>query len=682
MNRRELVHRHFPSIDKVDSLSPFTVGNGEFAFTTDITGLQTFPHAYERGIPLGTLSQWGWHSITNDSNYNYEQVLESYRSDDKVIKYGSKHKTKAGQWLRANPHRLHLGRIGFHFSKNNNSEPRIKEIENIHQTVNLWQGIINSSFNYKGDNYKVETTVNPNDDQIAVMIKSLAIKKGEVSIAFEFPYGSLEWGKNSADWLSPEKHSTVIIKKSSNQVLFLKTLDTTKYYVSIKWDGDAEISQIKKHKYLLKVKSGEKFKFIAHFSEEPKIDDLMNAEETFSLSKKHWQKFWETGGAIDLSESTNPKAKELERRIVLSRYLTAIQCAGSLPPAETGLTCNSWYGKFHLEMHWWHGIHFVQWNKPEYFEKSLPWYRKILPVAEANAKQQGYLGARWPKMVGPLGDESPSAVGVFLIWQQPHPIYFTELLYRYYNDNDILEKYKEIVFKTADFMASYPTWDKNGKRFVLGPPLIPAQEIYKSEVTINPAFELAYWTFGLNTAQLWRERLGLERDEKWDFVLNNLSDIPNKNDYYQNSENAMNTFQDMNNRNDHPTLLGILGFLNSENIDKVMLNRTLDKVMESWNWENTWGWDYPLVAMTAVRLGRPKLAIDVLLMETQKNTYLLNGHNYQNDNLPIYLPGNGGLLTAVAMMAAGWEGSSGVEAPGFPKDGSWVVKYENLFTFP
>ena len=50
-------------------------------------------------------------------------------------------------------------------------------------------------------------------------------------------------------------------------------------------------------------------------------------------------------------------------------YLMAIQCAGSLPPQETGLTFNSWYGKFHLEMHWWHGVHFPLWGRAELFEK-------------------------------------------------------------------------------------------------------------------------------------------------------------------------------------------------------------------------------------------------------------------------------------------------------------------------
>ena len=32
--------------------------------------------------------------------------------------------------------------------------------------------------------------------------------------------------------------------------------------------------------------------------------------------------FWEVGGVVDFSECTDPRAKELERRTVLSQYLT------------------------------------------------------------------------------------------------------------------------------------------------------------------------------------------------------------------------------------------------------------------------------------------------------------------------------------------------------------------------
>ncbi|HYG20132.1 MAG TPA: hypothetical protein VD816_14440, partial [Ohtaekwangia sp.] len=94
-------------------------------------------------------------------------------------------------------------------------------------------------------------------------------------------------------------------------------------------------------------------------------------------------------------------------------------------------------------------------------------------------------------------------------------------------------------------------------------------------------------------------------------------------------------------------------------------------------WETTWGWDYPMLAMTAARLNKPGKAVDALLMDVQKNTYLVNGHNYQDKRLRLYLPGNGGLLTAVGMMAAGWDGSEG-SAPGFPKDGKWNVRWEGL----
>ena len=147
---------------------------------------------------------------------------------------------------------------------------------------------------------------------------------------------------------------------------------------------------------------------------------------------------------------------ELERRIVLSQYLTAIQCAGRTPPQETGLTFNSWEGKFHLEMHWWHAAHFALWNRLPLLEKSLDFYRSILPRARGTAARQGYTGARWPKMTDPSGAESPSSVGPFLVWQQPHPIFYAELAYRAKPTRETLERFREVVFDTAEFMAILP----------------------------------------------------------------------------------------------------------------------------------------------------------------------------------------------------------------------------------
>jgi hypothetical protein len=84
-----------------------------------------------------------------------------------------------------------------------------------------------------------------------------------------------------------------------------------------------------------------------------------------------------------------------------------------------------------------------------------------------------------------------------------------------------------------------------------------------------------------------------------------------------------------------------------------------------------------MVAMCATRLLEPEIAIESLLKDVQKNTYLLNGHNYQDQRLRIYMPGNGGFLKAIALMCAGWEGCE-VKNPGFPDDGKWNVRWENL----
>ena len=99
---------------------------------------------------------------------------------------------------------------------------------------------------------------------------------------------------------------------------------------------------------------------------------------------------------------------------------------------------------------------------------------------------------------------------------------------------------------------------------------------------------------------------------------------------------------------------------------------------DSWNWPTTWGWDYGMIAMCAARLGEREKAVDALLTGKGKNTYLISGHNFQEPKrLRLYLPGNGSLLDAVAMMCAGWDGCPEPLNPGFPSEG-WDVRWEGL----
>jgi hypothetical protein len=679
IDRAALVQRHNPHLVKLDTLSPLTLGNGEFAFTGDVTGLQTIPQEYEQAMPLCTMSQWGWHTRPAPSGVDTKGLqLTQYDTHGRQVGYqtSSEGQTELYTWLRENPHRLHLGQIGLCRTASQNREILVGDLSDIKQELDLWRGVLTSSFRFEGAAVTVRTAVHPRLDLLAVSIESRLIDEGSLAVRFGFPYGSPLM--HAADWTRPAGHQTEVISNSNGRADLRRTLDGDKYFVAIAWEGAAQLVAAETHSlFLSRLRgSGGHLGFVAAFSPQLEVTPLPSVKATLGASGDHWNGFWSGGGAVELAQSKDPRAIELERRVVLSQYLTAIQCAGSKPPQETGLTVNSWYGKFHLEMHWWHAAHFALWNRLPLLEKSLGWYESILPAARALAGSQGYAGARWPKMVGPEGRDSPSPIGPLLIWQQPHPIFYAELCYQSHPNRQTLDRYRAIVFESATFMAAYAFWEGQRGRYVLGPPLIPAQENHPPRETWNPTFELAYWRYGLTTAQRWRERLGLKRDPTWDRVIEGLSSLPVRDGVYLAHENCPQTFSERN--YDHPSMLGAYGVLPGDGVDKETMRRTLLKTMKEWRWEQTWGWDYPLTAMTAARLGESRIAVDALLMTTEKNRYLPNGHNWQRQNLPCYLPGNGGLLYAIAIMAAGWRDAPRRHAPGFPQDGSWVVRWENL----
>jgi len=526
------------------------------------------------------------------------------------------------------------------------------------------------------------TWVHPDSDLVAVRFEAPGWEVDQIAVVIAFPYGSAIHTGDPADWTQPDRHLTELERSQNGAVSWRRTLDDDTYWVDAAWTEGGRLERQGAHTFRLAPPvQASVFEFAVRFSPAQTAGEMPRAGTVRDASARHWNRFWTGGGTLDLSDSSDPRAPELERRIVLSEFLTSVQCAGSMPPQETGLTFNSWHGKFHLEMHWWHATHFALWDRVAVLERSLQWYKSVLPVARETARQQGYTGARWPKMVGPNGRESPSTINPFLVWQQPHPIYFAELVYRSRPEAGVLDAYGELVSESARFIASFLVRDAATGQFHLVPPLIPAQEIHSPESTVDPAFELAYFEYGLKVAQAWRERAGLKRMAAWDDILRNLAPIPHHEGLYVNAASAPDTFLNPEQRRDHPSLLGAYGMIPSERVDRRMMRRTLERVIQDWQWDETWGWDYPLVAMTAARVGQPSLAVDALLMDTPRNQYLPNGHNYQRPGLSIYLPGNGGLLAATAMMAAGWDGGPTGPAPGFPA-GGWVIRSEGLQRMP
>jgi hypothetical protein len=720
IDRHALVTRHNPTITAIDKSAPFMVGNGNFAFTADITGLQTFQDQYSALVPLMTQAQWAWHSFPNPQKFKLEQALVPIKVRGKTQKYPylsdwEQAKKPEIQWLRENPHRFSLGRLGLHLLRADGKPAEFSDLSATRQTLDMWTGRLTSSFVFDGALVEVETSVHPDRDLIIVRLRSQLLASKRLSVDLKFPGVSSKLNPDPADWTHPESHITQEVARSPAGLTLSRKLDDTRYSVRVAADRELDIATPATHGFRLAAPGATQITLLVEFSASASAAPLPDAETARAAVAKGWENFWMHGGVVDFTGSRDPRAKELERRIVMSQYLTAVNSAGSVPPQEEGLFSNSWNGKFHLEMHAWHAAHFAVWGRPELLERSMSWYFTQLASARARAKEHDVRGAWWPKMVGPEGRESPSKVNPFIMWQQPHPIYLAETLYKARPTRETLDKYRELVFETADLLASWAFYDRKADRFVLGPPLIPAQENFEPLDTYNPTFELEYWRFGIATAQEWRVRLGLPKDPKWDNVLFRLSKLPVKDGIYLAAESQPdlwerarsaqcskgNTAPECPNR-DHPSFVAALGLLPGWGADRETMRRTLDAVMKDWDLRQTWGWDWPMLSMTATRLDEPEKAVNFLLWDAKNFNFGTSGmtprvHLDQNVSelltnassdgpgyrraAETYFPSNGALLLAVGLMVAG--GSDVHELnPGFPPNGQWIVHSEGILPLP
>ena len=178
IDRKTVVERYRIITTSTNSQSPAQVGNGEFAFGVDITGLQTF-------VPFNTMSHWSWHSNPLPTGLQPDdfkgQMMDTH---GRRIPYSIQNpeQTELSEWLAQNPHCFNLGRIGFQLLKSDGTEAKVEDLKNTHQEIDLWQGIIYSSFYLEGKMITVKTACHPTSDVIGVSVKSDLLKSGQIKV--------------------------------------------------------------------------------------------------------------------------------------------------------------------------------------------------------------------------------------------------------------------------------------------------------------------------------------------------------------------------------------------------------------------------------------------------------------------------------------------------------------------
>ncbi|KAL1844465.1 hypothetical protein VTK73DRAFT_2465 [Phialemonium thermophilum] len=683
-------------------------------------------------LPFNSLSSWAWH---NDSLPADGENIDDYHGVPKLthgrnVSYDDTDPNlpEATQWLIGNPNRINLGRIGLQY-KNLTSLPASLVTDAV-QTLDVWNGTITSTFRLDGTLVTVVTQGDFDSDTVAFQIDSDLIRSGDLRVFLDFPYPPIHTTAYKYEvfvgvYDFPLNHTTRlqrVCKERDTAAHIFHELQSTKYHVNLRWpasdplrlfkdepDGSAAVTA---HRFTLcpreSKSASSSISFTAHFSPDRRLPDLPASIRRRNVAA--WNEYWTEGGFVDITASTNPKADELQRRIVLSQYHMRVNSAATgQSPQESGLMNNGWYGKFHMEMLVWHHGQWSVWGRQQYFDSIFPQlYETFLPSSMARARAMGWDGARWPKMTEVnTGRNSPGSINALLMWQQvrlfdPHPMYLANLAYQADPTRETLQRWDRVITATANYMASYAWKNDTSGHYDLGPPAYGVTENTPPDQSLNLAYEVAYWRWGLDAACDWKRKLGQPVPDAWTTVAQNMAPPPVVDGLYADYEGLNGSWwYDAKLSKDPRSLVMLRGILpDTVAVDPEVARRTADKVHEVWTDEKIFGWGRPVLAINSARIGNPQRAIDHLTaydyyqfddagfanrgsgksfprqLVTPYNSDTANKSSVEGTP-PPFIAGNGAFLYSVAYLAAGWKGST-EHAPGFPKDGSWVVKHEGL----
>jgi hypothetical protein len=717
ISRIAVVTQHNLRREERDSDTPYQVGNGNFAFNVDVTGLQTIK-------PFNTLSSWGWHSsppppkvaiqkrkdwrqqikiLVQDCWWLHEKVWDVNRTPHENPLEQKPHKEpdvipkpiepppllkgpekiSYEEWQKRNPHRMNLARIGLLW---NGKDIIASMINGTQQNLDLAAGIITSQFYIANEVVTIETLASPSIDAVGIRVQSDAMRTGNLTVFIDFTYPSPDQQSETeflGDFRRPGNHNTSFTTWG-RRIEVKHELDDTAYYVNMQWESGAPEANFQRvspyaHRYFFNTTNtfSTSSEYVFHFGKEtPAFTPGFATLKQDSI--QWWQNYWNRGAFIDCTATKDPRAKELQRRIILSQYYLAINTGGSDFTADSGLVNNALYGKTQPELAWWHFAHWERWDKWDRVGSVIPYlYKEALPGAIQKAHSLGYTGARWNKMDDEVTGTTHSAINPMSVWQQPHPFYFAELEYQAASTNQTLDKWHNVLEQTASFMLSFAKFNNATKQYDLPAPIYSMDMVGMNkhdDRVKNPIFELAYWRFGLKVMAKWYQRQGLPVPANITKVYDGLVQFPTeaKDGTYIHHEGKTNMWSNSTSVSSHPTFAGLFGMLPPDpRLNMTRFQHTMAIAYSGWRITSNHTWDFPMLAMTAVRSGDSSRAVDLLLHDTFK--FNKAGMPIVNGSSTPHFSSAGGLLMTVAMLANGWTELHGRH---WPKD--WVCESEGF----
>lgn len=230
-----------------------------------------------------------------------------------------------------------MANIGLYFGGDNVTEASLLDKS---QDLDLWEGTITSSFQYNGSNVSVQVWCHPSEPVLGIEINSGLLTAGDLGVFFDFPYSDVN--KFDAPYVGvwdtkATTNNTVNAQSTSSTASFKHTIDNNTVRLDAQWStkkGSITGHLAGTNKFVLTSSGSETLHLVVSFPADPNTSkkSLPSYNAIASASKAWWYDYWTSGAFIDLSATDNANATELQRRIVLSQYLVAVNEASDNPP--------------------------------------------------------------------------------------------------------------------------------------------------------------------------------------------------------------------------------------------------------------------------------------------------------------------------------------------------------------
>ena len=368
----------------------------------------TYATAAPSLLDLNTLASWGWHSNptffpkTSDPaaylramNWSYLETAVSATAN-RTVPYlvGSNMTSTYGGWTARNPHRAGLGQLALRAVRagaalgDDPAELVATTVVNLTSELDTWAGGVTAAFMLLAPGgaasafaVTVATAVHPDVDLVSTRVtcaRTAGAGDCPTALRLALPY-SMASSPSANTWGYADAHTSAVVVNTSapgaTRVSILHTADDLATTVDCEWD-DARWTFVRTdvpHAFALvpppgaaaavelscvwapaglrypigtassafvRAKVAATRALLGGVARFPFYADVEAAQAAM------FNVFWAGGSFVELAAKGAPDALELERRVVLSRYLTRVNSAGASPPQETGLISNSWAGKF------------------------------------------------------------------------------------------------------------------------------------------------------------------------------------------------------------------------------------------------------------------------------------------------------------------------------------------------